>query len=113
MNKQNKRQKRHYKIRKYLAGTSQKPRLAVFRSDKHIYAQIIDDERGKTIVADSDLKTTKKGPKVEMAFEVGKNIAKKALKKGIKKVVFDRGGFLYHGRIEKVALGAREGGLEF
>lgn len=89
------------------------PRLAVFRSSRHIYAQVIDDSQGKTVVFESDLKLEKKVSKVEVAFEVGKKLAEKAIKKGVKKVVFDRGGFLYHGRVAKVAEGAREGGLEF
>jgi len=84
----------------------------VFRSGKHIYAQVIDDKSGKTIIAESDLKLkiTKKTAK---AYEVGKNLAEKALKKKIKEVIFDRGGFLYHGRVAELAKGAREGGLEF
>lgn len=105
------RVKRHKKIRKKIVGTSQSPRLAVFRSAKHIYAQIIDDSKGKTLIFVSD--TKEKGTKVEKALNVGKKIAEKALKKKIKSVVFDRGGFLYHGRIAKLAEGAREGGLKF
>ena len=111
------RAKRHKKIRKYLAGTSDRPRLSVFRSGKHIYAQIIDDSLGKTLVAESDLKlsasTALNTKKSEKAYEVGKKLAERALKKKIKEVVFDRGGFLYHGRVEEVAKGAREGGLKF
>lgn len=113
MKKQGKRKRRHYRIRKHLAGTPERPRLSVFRSGKHIYAQIIDDAAGKTLVFESDLKLDKGSKKVEQAYVVGKKIAEKALKKGIEKVVFDRGGFLYHGRIEKLASGAREGGLKF
>lgn len=113
MNKQDKRKRRHFRARKHLAGTPDKPRLAVFRSGKHIYAQIIDDKAGKTLAAESDLKTKKEGKKIDQAYEVGKRIAEKAVKKGVEKVVFDRGGFLYHGRIEKLAEGAREGGLKF
>lgn len=106
------RVKRHYKIRKQLAGTPQRPRLAVFRSAKHIYAQIIDDSSGKTLVSQSDAKV--KGMiKSDRAYEVGKKLATEALKKKIKEVVFDRGGFLYHGRVLKLAEGAREGGLKF
>lgn len=105
---------RHYRLRKRLAGTSTRPRLAVFRSSQHIYAQVIDDTQSKTLVAMSDLKLVKKGQaKSDLAFEVGKKIALDALKKGINEVVFDRGGFAYHGRVEKVAQGAREGGLKF
>lgn len=107
------RQRRHFRIRKHLSGTEEKPRLSVFRSNQHIYAQIIDDNQGKTLAAESDIKLDKKSAKGEKAFEVGKKLAEKAVKKGIKTVVFDRGGFLYHGRVEKVAKGAREGGLEF
>lgn len=109
----NNRQRRHLHIRKRVVGTADIPRLAVFRSGKHIYAQVIDDTVGKTLVAESDLKVSKKDTKVNQAYLVGKNLAEKAIKKGIKKVVFDRGGFLYHGRVEKVAVGVREGGLEF
>ncbi|TSC66750.1 MAG: large subunit ribosomal protein L18 [Microgenomates group bacterium Gr01-1014_80] len=116
MNKQL-RIKRHYKIRKRVAGTGKRPRLAVFRSGKHIYAQVIDDQTGKTLVAESDLKldaSTSLGiKKTEKAFEVGKKLAEKALKKKIKQVIFDRGGFLYHGRVAELARGAREGGLDF
>jgi large subunit ribosomal protein L18 len=103
---------RHKKVRKTVFGLEGKPRLAVFRSGKHIYAQVIDDISGKTVVAYSDLKIDKKA-KIDKAFEVGKKIAEAALKRKVKKVVFDRGGFLYHGRIAKLAEGAREGGLEF
>lgn len=105
---------RHFRLRKRLAGTEASPRLAVFRSAKHIYAQVIDDTLGKTLAAASDLKLGKKGQtKVDIAFAVGKKLAADALKKGINQVVFDRGGFAYHGRVEKLARGAREGGLKF
>lgn len=107
----NQRIRRHIKIRKHLSGTAVRPRLAVFRSNKYISAQIIDDTKGKTLVAYSDLK--EKGTKVEKAFKVGKTLAEKALKLKIQKVVFDRGGFLYHGRVAELGKGAREGGLEF
>lgn len=107
------RQARHIRIRKHLKGTSSRPRLAVFRSSKHIYAQIIDDQQRKTIAAVSDLKLTDKKVKSDKAYEIGKKLAEDALKKEIKTVVFDRGGFLYHGRVEKLAKGAREGGLQF
>lgn len=90
------------------------PRLSVFRSSKHIYAQIIDDEKAATICAVSDAKEGKtKNTKVQRAHDVGVAIAKEAKKAGIEKVVFDRGGFRYHGRIKEVAEGAREGGLVF
>lgn len=103
---------RHIKIRKHLQGTAKQPRLAVFRSNQHIYAQIIDDSSGKTLVAVSDT-ALDKATKSEKAFKLGKSLAEKAVKQKIKSVVFDRGGFLYHGRIAKLAKGAREGGLEF
>lgn len=109
----NRREKRHFSLRKYLEGTTQKPRLAVFRSGQYIYAQIIDDEKNQTLISESDLKMARGGTKVERAFKVGKSLAQKALKKKIDQVVFDRGGFLYHGRIKKLAEGAREGGLKF
>lgn len=109
----NNRLRRHYKIRKHVIGTGECPRLSVFRSNAHIYAQIIDDSLGKTLVADSDIKSDIKTKKSDRAFEVGKRLGAAAVKKGIKKVVYDRGGFLYHGRIAKVAEGARDGGLQF
>ncbi len=106
------RVKRHIKLRKKIAGTKDYPRLAVFRSSKHIYVQLIDDASHKTLAAVSDLKV-KSGAKKERAYDTGKQIAQKALKLKIKKIVFDRGGFLYHGRVEQLAKGAREGGLKF
>lgn len=110
--KKNLRTKRHYKIRKHLMGTSECPRISVFRSSKHIYAQIVDDVVGKTLVSFSDIKMDKVS-KGQKAFEVGKKLAEKAVRLKIKNVVFDRGGFLYHGRVAEVAKGAREGGLKF
>lgn len=106
------RVKKHQKIRKKVAGTKDCPRLAVFRSNKHIYAQIIDDQAGKTLVAMTDSQVART-QKAKQAYEVGKKIAGEALKLKVKKVVFDRGGFLYHGRIAELGKGAREGGLEF
>lgn len=106
------RNRRQFRIRKYLVGTTERPRLAVYRSSAHIYAQIIDDSAGKTLVSESDLEL-KKLMKTDKAMEVGKQLAAKAIKKGIKEVVFDRGGFLYHGRVKALADGAREGGLVF
>lgn len=106
------RVRRHKTIRKRIFGTAEQPRLAVFRSNQHIFAQIIDDKKSKTLLFVSDLKTGKE-EKGEKAYEVGKELAEKAQKLKIKKVVFDRGGFLYHGRIAMVGKGAREGGLEF
>lgn len=102
---------KHTKIRKKISGTKECPRLAVFRSSQHIYAQIIDDSQNKTLVSCSDLKET--GTKKEKALKVGKSLAEKALKIKISTVVFDRGGFLYQGRVEELAKGAREGGLKF
>ena len=103
--------KRHKKIRKYLSGTRDLPRLAVFRSNSHIYAQLIDDSKGITLISESDVKVD--GTKKEKAYNVGKKLAEKATKKKISMVVFDRGGFLYHGRVSELAKGAREGGLKF
>ncbi len=106
------RVKKHSKIRQRIIGAAECPRLSVFRSSQHIFAQLIDDKAGKTLVEASDLKMTKE-QKNKKAHEVGRQLAAKALKLKIKKVVFDRGGFLYSGRIESLAKGAREGGLEF
>lgn len=111
MNK-NLRVKKHLKVRKNIIGTKDKPRLSVFRSSKHIYAQVIDDATGQTLAAESDLKL-KKTTKKELSFTVGKNLAEKVRKLKITTVVFDRGGFLYQGRVAEVARGAREGGLKF
>ncbi|RLB85004.1 MAG: 50S ribosomal protein L18 [Deltaproteobacteria bacterium] len=110
--------KRKKRIRKHLVGTQQRPRLNVFRSSKHIYAQIIDDEHGHTLVAaSSQEKIVKEQPelenKVATASFIGKLIGERAIKKGLKKVVFDRGGFLFHGRVKAVSDGAREAGLDF
>lgn len=103
------------RIRKIVVGTAEQPRLAVFRSNKEIYAQVINDATGTTIVSASskqkDLKA--KGSKSEMAATVGKAIAEKALKAGVEKIAFDRGGYLYHGRVKALAEAAREGGLKF
>ncbi len=111
-------QKRHRRIRVKLSGTTEAPRLAVYRSTKHIYAQLIDDVKGVTICSassiDKDLKSDlAHGGNVESAKAVGEAIAKKAIKKGISDVVFDRGGFLYHGRVAALADAAREAGLNF
>lgn len=108
-----KRIARHKNIRKSITGTSKRPRVTVFRSSQHIYAQIIDDTKGKTLVAISDLKEEKVGSKKDRALKIGEKLAKKALKKNIKKVIFDRGGFKYHGRVASLAEGLRKGGLEF
>jgi large subunit ribosomal protein L18 len=100
-------------IRGRIKGTTQKPRLSVFRSNKAIYAQIIDDINGKTLVSASSRAITEKFCKVELSTLVGKEIAQKAIASGISEVVFDRNGYLYHGRIKSLADGAREGGLKF
>ena len=111
------RQKRHRRIRRTLSGTTQRPRLAVYRSLEHIYGQIIDDTAGATLVAASDLEASLRdgdtGSKSDRAKQVGQLLAERAKEKGITSVVFDRGGFLYHGRIKALADGAREGGLDF
>lgn len=103
---------RHKKVRKKVTSGENRPRLAVYRSNQHIYAQIIDDLKGMTVVSSSDLKI-EGGKKVEKAMKVGEEIAKSALSKKIRRVVFDRGGFRYHGRVAALAAGARKGGLEF
>ncbi len=109
------RQKIRYRIRKKIAGTVSKPRLSVFRSNNDIYVQVIDDVNGKTIAAassnDKDIKA-QAGNKVEKSKMVGAAIARKAVEAGVNAVVFDRGGYLYHGRVKAVADGAREGGLQ-
>ena len=113
------RQKRHYKLRRYLAGTAARPRLAVFRSNKHIYAQIIDDDAGKTLTSASTLTEAFKEAKldsssnIEAAKAVGAEIARKAKELGIETIVFDRGGYLYHGKVKALADAAREAGLQF
>lgn len=106
---------RHLRIRKKISGSSSKPRLSVFRTNKHIYAQLIDDSKSCTLASSSDLKITKdkKTSKIETAFKVGKDLAKMALEKKIKKVVFDRAGYKFHGRIKALAEGAKEGGSVF
>jgi large subunit ribosomal protein L18 len=107
--------RRHRRIRGKVAGTAERPRLAVFRSNRGIFAQLIDDESGRTIAGASWLGLPKsfKGSKIEQAAEVGKAVAAAAKKAGIDTVVFDRGGYLYHGRVKALAEGAREGGLQF
>ena len=110
------RVKRHERVRKHVTGTAERPRLNVFRSLNNIYAQIIDDTKGVTLVSastlDKELKSNYGGNK-EAAKKVGEALAKRALAKGIDVVAFDRGGFLYHGRVKELADGAREGGLKF
>ena len=105
--------KRHRKIRQNLSGTETAPRLCVFRSNSAIYAQIIDDTKGVTLVSSSSLELKIKNNNLEAAAAVGKDIAEKAKKAKIKTVVFDRGGYLYHGRVKALADAARENGLEF
>lgn len=104
---------KHKKMRFRITGTPERPRLAVFRSAKHIYAQIIDDVKGVTLVSASTLNVNAEGTKTDAAKAVGEAVAKKALDAGITKVVFDRGGNIYHGRIKALAEGAREAGLDF
>ena len=103
---------KHKKVRKNIVGTVDRPRLVVFRSSQHIYAQIIDDGKHQTLVSSSDLKLAK-ATKIEKATLVGEVIAKAAKAKKINRIVFDRGGFKYHGRVAALAQGARKGGLEF
>lgn len=126
--KKGKRIRRHKRVRAKIFGTARCPRLCVFRSNKHIYAQIIDDEKGKIILSSSDLelkkpKTKTRKPKeksekdlkgkIAIAYQAGQLIAQKAFKQNIKKVVFDRGGYKYHGRVKSLAEGTRAGGLQF
>lgn len=116
MDKNKIRIKRHRRQRRKLHGTAERPRMNVFRSTNHIYVQLIDDDAGNTLVASSSLDSGikgKDGNKSDIAKLVGEDAAKKALEKGIKDVVFDRGGYLYTGRVAKVADGAREAGLNF
>ncbi|MCQ2789769.1 MAG: 50S ribosomal protein L18 [bacterium] len=117
-NKKAKVQKRHKSIRVKLTGTTEAPRLAVYRSTKHIYAQVIDDVKGVTVAScssiDKDIREKiNHGGNIDAAKLIGETVAKKALKAGVKDVVFDRGGFLYHGRVQALADAAREAGLNF
>ena len=107
------RLKRHTRVRSKISGTAECPRLNVFRSSKNIYVQIIDDINGVTLVAASTLELEGNGGNKEAAFKVGEAIAKKDADKGITEVVFDRGGYIYHGRVKELAEGARQGGLKF
>ena len=109
------RKKRHLRIRKRLVGTPSKPRISVFRSNKHIYAQIIDDVNGVTLVSASTVEQgmLENGGNIEAASKVGTLLAERALEKNIKNVVFDRSGYLYHGRVKALAEAARAAGLEF
>jgi len=108
-----KREIRHKRVRSRVTGAADRPRLSVFKANQHIYAQLIDDGAGKTLAAASSMEISVKGKKAEIAKEVGKLIATKAIAKSIKAIKFDRGGFAYHGRVKALAEGAREGGLEF
>ena len=116
LTKNQKRLRIKSRIRKVVSGTEARPRLAVFRSNKEIYAQVVDDVSGKTISAassrDKDISSAK-GTKSEIATLVGKSVAEKALKAGVETIAFDRGGYQYHGRVKSLAEGAREGGLKF
>ena len=107
--------KRHQRVRGKISGTAERPRLSVFRSEKNIYAQIIDDAAGCTLVSASSVEKgfEGNGGNVEAANKVGAKVAERALQKGIEEVVFDRGGYIYHGRVAALAEGAREGGLKF
>lgn len=111
------RVRRHRRVRKQVLGTSRRPRLSVFRSSQHIYAQVVDDDAGRTLAAASslspELKDLKTGANRAAARAVGKLLGQRALAQGVKAVVFDRGGYLYHGRVKELADGAREAGLKF
>ncbi len=115
IDKNSERIKRHKRIRNKISGTPERPRLSVFRSTNHIYAQIIDDVNGKTLVSASSVEKDfgMTGGNCEAAKKVGQLVAERAADKGISEVVFDRGGYVYHGRVQSLAEGAREGGLKF
>lgn len=120
MNKNNKRLIRHLKIRKRVIGSEKKPRVSVYRSNKNIFVQLIDDTLGKTLVSASTMKIkeaenakSQNSKKLTRAEKVGEALAKDAIKKNVKKIVFDRGGYKYHGRVKALAEGLRKGGLEF
>lgn len=115
INKQKRAQRslRRGRVRSVISGVSDRPRLSIFRSGKNIYAQLIDDNAGKTLLSASSKEIKNAGKKTDVALEVGKLIAKKAVEKNITKVVFDRGGYKYHGRVKALADGAREGGMQF
>ena len=111
-NKQDRRVRIKHRVRNKISGTAERPRMSVFSSDRQIYVQIINDESGRTLASASSLGMDKM-PKKEQAAKVGEKIAQVALEAGIKEVVFDRNGYLYHGRVQEVANGARKGGLKF
>lgn len=108
-----KRRRIRYRIRKKIHGTAQRPRISIFRSNKEIYAQLIDDDKGHTLLAVSSRGADISGKKTDQAAKVGELLAQKAKEAGIENVVFDRGGYLYHGRVKALAEGARKGGLKF
>ena len=116
-NKENRRKRIHFRVRNKIKGTDARPRISVFRSNKEIYCQLVDDRKGHTIVAassrDANMRDVECGSKIDAAKNVGKALAEKAIAANITKVVFDRSGYLYHGRIKALAEGAREGGLQF
>lgn len=112
-NKRTSRIRRHKRVRAKVSGSSVRPRLSIFRSLSHIYAQVIDDQSGKTLAAASSKEVKGKPAKIDVSAEVGKLVAQKAVKLGIKKVTLDRGGYKYHGRIKSLADAARAVGLEF
>ena len=107
------RARRKLRIRKKISGSTERPRLTVFRSNKQIYAQVVDDIQGSTLVSSTSLKVEADGNKSARAEKVGEAIAAACIEKGIKQVVFDRNGYIYHGRVKSLADGARKGGLEF
>jgi len=116
--KHRRQERRAHRVRSRITGTAQRPRLSVFRSSKHIYAQVIDDLKGETVASASSLEKTmrdagKTGANIDAAKAVGKLLAERAVQKGVKEVVFDRGGYLYHGRVKALADAARESGLSF
>ncbi|MDP3792791.1 MAG: 50S ribosomal protein L18 [bacterium] len=114
--KQQHRTMRHRRVRARIIGTSKRPRVSVFKSNKHIFVQLIDDETGKTLLSNKEISAKKnkvKGTKNDKSLEIGKMLAEKAKKEGIAEVVFDRGGYKYHGRVKALADGLRAGGLKF
>lgn len=112
-NKQEQKARRKKRVRAKIFGSKIRPRLSVFRSLKHLSVQLIDDNKGVTLASVKDQEIKKKGKKIDLAFEIGELIAAKAIKAGIKEIVFDRSGYQYHGRVKAVAEGARKGGLKF
>jgi large subunit ribosomal protein L18 len=111
--KRESRLRRHRRVRRQVVGTAERPRLAVFRSNRHIYAQIIDDATGRTLASSGSLGASGDGDKTEDAKRVGAELARRAKQAGVSAVVFDRGGYQYHGRVQALAEAAREGGLDF